>query len=161
MAGDTWRLIGLAAFSGAGLVAVLLLRLFSHDRRLRLARRLYWITKSNAAFVGWVVAALGQAGYSTSERVTTPKGEVILRLADERGRVWAGIVYPGLFPVTSDQVGVLLRAMAGSQADRALLFTRSIFTLAALQRAKGQRLILVDRDALSTWVNLYSGQRKA
>ncbi len=161
MAGDTWRLIGVAAFGGAGLVTVLLLWLFSHDRRARLARRLYWITKSTAAFVGWVVAALGQAGYSISERVTTRKGEVILRLADERNRVWAAIVYPGLFPVTSDQVGVLLRAMAGSQADRALLFTRSIFTPAALQRAKGQPLTLVDRDALSTWVNLYSGQRKA
>lgn len=143
-------LILAGALASAALLAIGLR--YEWLRRLNSARKLYLLTRTPQTFSRGLLHHLAGAGFSVRERVITPKGETIVKLVDADGVVWAGILFPSLFPVTSDQVGMVLRTMAGTQARQAILFTRATFTPAAIEIAKGKPIILVDRDGLGKWI---------
>jgi restriction endonuclease len=82
----------------------------------------------------------------------TPR-EVIFAL-ERGGTRYAALCVRWIVPVTSEVIGRFERSLPAAQADVGLIATTSIFTEGALERARGLRLELYDRDELQKWIAL-------
>ena len=82
----------------------------------------------------------------------TPR-EVIFAL-ERGGTRYAALCVRWIVPVTSDVIGRFEKSLPATEADIGLIATTSIFTDGALERARGLRLELVDRNELQKWIAL-------
>ena len=82
----------------------------------------------------------------------TPR-EVIFAL-ERSGTRYAALCVRWIVPVTSDVIGRFEQSLPATQADIGIIATTSIFTEAALERARGLRVELYDRSELQKWIAL-------
>ncbi len=84
----------------------------------------------------------------------TPR-EVIFAL-ERSGTRYAALCVRWIVPVTSDVIGRFEQSLPATQADIGMIATTSIFTEGALERARGLRVELYDRNELQKWIALAS-----
>jgi HJR/Mrr/RecB family endonuclease len=82
----------------------------------------------------------------------TPR-EVIIAL-ERGGTRYAALCVRWIIPVTSDVIGRFEKSLPATQADIGMIATTSIFTEGALERARGLRVELYDRNELQKWIAL-------
>ncbi len=77
--------------------------------------------------------------------------EIIFSLRRD-GTLYAALCVRWIIPVTSDVIGRFEDALRRSPAGAGLIVTTSIYTAAALERARGLPVQLYDRDDLQQWI---------
>ncbi len=82
----------------------------------------------------------------------TPR-EVIFAL-ERGGTTYAALCVRWIVPVTSDVIGRFEQSLPATHADIGMIATTSIFTDGALERARGLRVELYDREHLQKWIEL-------
>jgi hypothetical protein len=80
----------------------------------------------------------------------TPR-EVMFAL-ERGGTRYAALCVRWIVPVTSDVIGRFEQSLPATQADIGMIATTSIFTDGALERARGLRVELYDREHLQKWI---------
>ena len=82
----------------------------------------------------------------------TPR-EVMFAL-ERGGTRYAALCVRWIVPVTSEVIGRFEKSLPATQADIGMIATTSIFTEGALERARGRRMELYDRNELQKWIAL-------
>jgi hypothetical protein len=85
------------------------------------------------------------------DRIERQEREVVLALS-RRGVLHAALCGRWVIPITSEIVTRFEEALVTTQAKRGLIVTTSYFTDAALQRAAGYPVELVDGQKLQSWI---------
>jgi hypothetical protein len=80
----------------------------------------------------------------------TPR-EVVFAL-EKAGTRYAALCVRWLVPVTSEVVGRFDKALAATQAHVGIIVTTSVFTDAAVERARGLPVELYDRTHVEKWI---------
>jgi HJR/Mrr/RecB family endonuclease len=80
----------------------------------------------------------------------TPR-EIVFAL-ERRGTRYAALCVRWLVPVTSDVIGRFDQALTATQAHIGIIVTTSVYTDAALERARGLPVELYDRDHVQRWI---------
>src|SRR5437870_10986536 len=143
-----------------GVLALSVIRM-SPGMQLRLGGRPEWrLMLGDVDYFQQAMAKLFAArGYAVQglwvhqdPRDETPR-EVIFAL-ERGGTRYAALCVRWIVPVTSDVIGRFEQSLPATQADIGMIATTSIFTDGALERARGLRVELYDREHLQKWIAL-------
>ncbi|MCC6190718.1 MAG: restriction endonuclease [Anaerolineales bacterium] len=153
---DTVLLIALAL--GAALAALALLSALALRARARRRRPVWRRMLNEMDYFRQALAQLFTAqGYRVHEYWThqdpldeAPR-EVVFAL-EKAGTLYAALCVRWIVPVTSEVIGRFEKALAATRADVGIIVTTSIFTDAALERAKGLPVELYDRTHVHKWI---------
>ncbi len=131
------------------------------DMQLRLGRRPEWrLMLADPEYFRRALARVFTArGYAVRGQWThhdpldeAPR-EVMFAL--ERGDTrYAALCVRWIVPVTSDVIARFEQTLPATRANVGMIVTTSVFTDGALERARGLRLELYDREHLQKWIEL-------
>jgi hypothetical protein len=149
----------LLALAFAAALAVLALLLTLMLRAAAQRRRPIWRRMLNDVeyFRDSLEAVFRRQGYAIQGRWVhqdpldeTPR-EVVFAL-EKAGTHYAALCVRWLLPVTSDVISRFDQALATTRAEIGIIVTTSVYTDAALERARGRPVELYDRDHVQRWI---------
>lgn len=154
------QLLGLAALVAAWLVALgLLLLLIREGRRRRQLARPDWNRMLADAdyFRRSVMSLLQSRGYKVirfgvfDDPLERQPREVVFALT-RKGEIYAALAGRWVTPITSEMITRFEAGLKSTNAHAGLIIVTSYFSHAALERARGLPVELIDGDGMREWI---------
>jgi hypothetical protein len=150
--------LGLILVIALGVLAAWVWRM-SPSMRLKLGRRPDWrFMLADLDYFRRALARLFAArGYAVQgdwvhqDPLDETPREVMFAL-ERGGTRYAALCVRWIVPVTSEVIGRFEQSLPATRADIGMIVTTSIFTDGALERARGLRLELYDREHILQWI---------